>query len=224
MQETDKNKPGNGKKTGLATNAGFKKGLIINILLFIGLMVLYGIHFFGNGSGSSAATPAHQPVDDTVQAIQYTIAYVDNELIIEQYALAIKMRDELQEEQQRLESDLTRRQRNFQTEVDRFQRDVQSGNLGMERAQQKEQELMQLQQDLLQLNETYSERLARKEFELNRELFEIISEFLKKYNQEKGYDFILGYSMGGGILYADKTYDITTDVIEKLNREYETTN
>ena len=210
--------------TGFAGSNGFKKGLIINIVLFLGLMALYAVHFLGKTSDAAGADVVTQAVGEPVSSPAYTIAYVDNQVILEEYLFAISMRSELEAEQSRLESDLNRRQRNFQAEVERFQRDIQAGNISREQAQLKEQELMQKQQDLFQLNETYQESFAQMEFELNTALFEKVSDFLRRYNEEKGYEFILGYSMGGSILYADKTYDITADVIERLNREVEDSN
>ncbi len=202
---------------------GFNKGMIINIVLFLGLIALYAIYFFGQPDEDAAPDDSRQmarmeqKIDDAFNAI----AYVDNEVLMDDYMLAITMRAEFEAEQRRLENDLERRQRNFQSDVERFQRDIQYGNITMEEAQVQEQDLMQRQQDLMQLNETYRDRLSRKEFEMNNELLEIISDFLDRYNQDKGYDFILGYARGGGILYAREKHDITREVLQRLNEEYE---
>ncbi len=203
-------------------SAGFNKGMVINIVLFLGLIALYAIHFIGQPDDPAPDDPRHAAlVEEKVDAALNVIAYVDNEMLMEDYMLAITMRADFEAEQRRLENDLERRQRNFQTDVERFQRDIQFGNISMEEAQVKEQDLMQRQQDLIQLNETYRDRLSRKEFEMNNELFEKISEFLERYNRDKGYDFILGYNRGGGILYAREKHDITREVLQRLNEEYE---
>ena len=47
-----------------------------------------------------------------------------------------------------------------------------------------------------------------------------IEDFLKQYNKDKGYAFILSYEPGFMLYYKDSAYDITSDVINGLNAEY----
>lgn len=192
--------------------------MIINIVLFFGLIALYAMHF---STRTDEDTVAKGTIERKIDEAFNAIAYVDNEVLMEDYMFAIELRNDFEAEQRRLENDLDRRQRNFQMAVERFQREIQAGTIGMEEAQLKEQELMQQQQDLIQLNETYRDRLARKEFEMNSELLDKISDFLERYNEDKGYDFILGYAKGGGILYARDAHDITREVLRLLNEEYD---
>ena len=197
--------------------------MVINVVLFLGLVVLYGLHFMESPVGEERDAVEMPGVERKIDEATHVIAYVNNEILMEQYLRAVEMRDEFEAEQRQLETDLERRQRTFQNDVERFQQQIQAGTIDMEEAQLMEQELMQRQQDLMQLNETYMDRLARKERELNEELLERISDFLERYNRDKGYDFILGYSRGGGILFADQAYDVTAEVLDQLNYEYEQT-
>ena len=201
----------------------FNKGMIINIVLFIGLIALYSIHFLGPDpeQGVSDSGQHMLGVERKIDEAFQSIAIVDNEVLLEEYLLAVKMRADYEAEKLRLENDLERRQRNFQTEVERFQRDIERGHVSMAKAQILEQELMLQQQDIFQLGDTYRERLIRKEMEMNSALLDKIEDFLERYNRDKGYDFILGYARGGGILHANKAHDITAEVLEQLNLEYE---
>jgi outer membrane protein len=192
---------------------------IIQLLLFIGLIVLYAL-FFLNKDRKSVQQESLVALKDSIEGAKSSIAYIRSEVLLADYALAIKMRADFEAEQTQMENDLSRRQRTFQNEVESFQRGISNSTIGMEQAQIKEQELMAKQQELIQLNDTYRERLARKEYEMNLELLEKISEFLERYNQETAYDYILGYTPGGGILYADEQHDITAHVLERLNAEY----
>lgn len=192
---------------------------IIQVLLFIGLIVLYALFFLGRGQQADKQESL-VAVKDSTAVTASSIAYVRSELLMADYELAKKMRADFDAEQAQMENDLSRRQRNFQNEVESFQQGINNATLSMEQAQIKEQELMVKQQELIQLNDTYRERLARKEYDMNLELLEKISEFLERYNIETGYDYILGYSPGGGILHADKQHDITYQVLERLNAEY----
>lgn len=200
-----------------------KRGLavfaIINALLFVGLVVLYVLFFTSTDQVEDQQEQLTQ-IEKQISGSVSSIAYVNSDVLMEEYELAIIMRVEFEEEQRRLERDLNRRQRTFQTEVEGFQRSINAGTIALDRAQEREQELMLMQQELMQLNDTYRERLAVKEFEMNVELLEKISDFLERYNKEAGHDFILGYSRGGGILFADQSHDITAHVLRLLNAEY----
>lgn len=191
---------------------------IINLVLFLGLIVLYALYFAG--IGNKGAKDEVSNLAEKVEQGTASIAFISSDSLMANYELAKKMREEFDEEQTKMENDLSRRQRNFQSEVEKFQRDIQAGSISMELAQAKEQELMQVQQEIYQLNESFSSSLMQKELEMNNELLEKITEFLARYNEEHGYDYILGLSRGGGILYAKEQHDITVDVLEKLNKEY----
>ena len=52
------------------------------------------------------------------------------------------------------------------------------------------------------------------------ELLSKIHDYLKKYNAGDKYDMVIGYSKGGGVLYAKEDLDITQDVLKGLNEEY----
>lgn len=204
--------PGNNRK--------IKLNWLINILLFAGLLVLYGLYFLAPKE-TEVPRDELRSLESRISENIASIVYVSSDKLLESYELAIKMREDFEQEQARLESDLTRRQRNFQSDVESFQRSVNAGTISLDRAQAREQELMQMQQEIMQLNETYMDRLARMEFEMNTELLDKISDFLERYNREMGHDFILGYTRGGGILFADPSHDITDIVLDKLNAEYQ---
>lgn len=195
----------------------------INLFLLAGLLLLYGLWFFGPQRLSE------QP--ERVQAARlavpgegsWSVVYVDSDVLMEEYDLAIQMRNDFEAEQRRLENNLNRRQRQFQVEVEQFQKDIATGEVPMDLAQMKERELMMMQQELFELSDAYREQLAVKEFEMNLTLLENITDFLQRYNRETNYDFILNYSLGGGVLHAKGDHDITREVLRRLNAEYHAT-
>ena len=201
---------------------------IINVVLFIGLIVLYVFHFLPRGEKMAETGVASQEeISDMANILAdgaFNIAFVNSDSLMANYSLAQRMQTEFEAEQRRLDNDLQRRQRTFQEDVESFQRQIQLNLISMEDAQRREQELMMEQQNLLQLNETYSSNLMRKEMEMNRELYQRITDLLERFNQEMGYDYILGFSPGGGILYAHKKHDITDEIVRRLNQEYDAQN
>jgi len=55
---------------------------------------------------------------------------------------------------------------------------------------------------------------------MNVVLVDSITNFLHRYNQYHNYDYVLGYSVGGGILLAKDTFNITGQVLDAMNEEY----
>jgi outer membrane protein len=47
-----------------------------------------------------------------------------------------------------------------------------------------------------------------------------VTAFLKRYNRQYQYDYIMGYKTGGEILVSNDTLDITRSVLDALNKEY----
>lgn len=216
---------GNPVRPEIPERSKLSNGAIINVVLFIGLIVLYVLNIFPlKESDTAAGTGIEQEMDEMASLMEqgaFNIAFVNSDTLMANYRVALDKREELEQEQRRLENDLQRRQRSFQSEVETFQQQIQTGNISLEDAQAKEQQLMQNQQELMQLNEEYSSRLMAKELEINIDLYQRITELLSKFNEEMNYDYILGFSPGGEILYAKEKHDITQEVLNKLNEEYD---
>jgi outer membrane protein len=194
---------------------------IINVALFVGLIILYVINFLPAGSKSEGSEKAYDEFTEILAEGAFHIAYVNSDSLISNYKLAIEMRANMETAQRRLESDLSKRQRTFQEDVESFQRQVQLGMLTAERGQAREQELMERQQQLRQLNDTYTNQLMMQDVEMNKELYKNITDVLERFNQEAGFDYILGFTPGGGILHANKKHDITAQILQRLNSEYD---
>ncbi|MFP4288609.1 MAG: OmpH family outer membrane protein [Bacteroidales bacterium] len=205
-------------KTSIISN-----GTIINVVLFIGLIVLYVFRFlpFEETETEQLQEEVMQGTADQIEQVKLNIAYVDSDSLIQNFQLAETLQRDFEQEQRRLENDLQRRQTQFQQEAETFYQQVQTGAISADQAQIREQELMQKQQELVQLNETYTNQLRNKEMQMNIELYGEITSLLEELNQELDYDYILGFSPGGGILYADDKHDITNQVIQRLNANYE---
>ena len=83
-------------------------------------------------------------------------------------------------------------------------------------AQQQAQDLAQDQTRYLQLQESKRRQLEEEEQVRLRRVQESIDSFIRKYNQEHGFHYILSV----GLLYADPALSVTRDVLRGLNAEY----
>jgi outer membrane protein len=82
----------------------------------------------------------------------------------------------------------------------------------------REESLMRKQQALFDEREQLLDKLKSEEADLTDSIYTDMMRYLRSFNTGKGYDFILGYSRGGGILLANDSLDITRQVVTGLNK------
>ncbi|MFA4851255.1 MAG: OmpH family outer membrane protein [Bacteroidales bacterium] len=183
---------------------------ILNIIALIGVIVLFVLYFTGQpGSYSSDAKKSSM-----------AISFVNSDSIMVNYELVKVMKTDLEEKQKKAEDNFSIQQKSFETQVIEYQKKMQSNSLSIDQAKSTEKLLGQQQQTLLDLKDQLSQTLAEEELKMNIALQDSIMNFLKRYNRKHNYDYILGFSKGSGILFANDSLDITKEILEGLNKEY----
>ena len=64
-------------------------------------------------------------------------------------------------------------------------------------------------------------KLAEEEQVMNRQVLNSIMDYLKEYNKDHGYHYVLSNAFGGPLLYSNETLNITQDVLSGLNETYQ---
>jgi outer membrane protein len=93
----------------------------------------------------------------------------------------------------------------------------QYGGMTQSQVDQRKDELARKEQNLMMLREQMAGQLMEQESQLNKQIYDSIYSFLQKYTQGKNVQYIMGYSPGGSVLYANDSLDITTQVVNGLN-------
>jgi outer membrane protein len=188
---------------------------IINIILFIGLVVLYFIVLKPGKENAPNMALLQKASSGSV-----TVAYVNSDSILAHYDLVKSMRTELESKTLRLENELKSKQATFEKDAAYFQEQVDKKSISEASAQEIYGQLMGEQQKLIELREKYSSELSKQEYDLNLLLLDSLNNFLERYNKQMKFDYILSYNKGGNILNANDSLDITSDVIKLLNEEF----
>jgi outer membrane protein len=202
-------------KEGKVHHRKINPGLSINILLFIAVVILYILFFTSKQKENNSK---NNP--DNKNKTQ-TIAFVNSDSLMENYNYVKDMKTALETNKKQLETQFNSKQSYFQKQITDLETKVTTYLISKEEAQKK---AMAMQQELMDLNQNLSEKLAQMELDMNVALLDTISGFMKKFNKKYNYDYILGYSRGGGILFANDAYEITKEVVAELNKEYAITN
>ena len=150
------------------------------------------------------------------------IAYVEVDSIMTQYKFAKEYAAILEKKGQNIQATLAQKQQNLQAAAANFQQQIQQNALTREIAEQRQAALQKQNNDLQGLQQRLSNEFASEQEKYNKALHDSIANYLARYNKDKKYSIIFSKS-GDNLLYADKAYDITNEVISGLNKAYKST-
>ncbi len=192
--------------------------IILNVVLLIAVGYLYIAHFSKNVEIKSA-----EAGDENKEVFQnLSIAYIDSDSLLTKYELTKEIETKLATKQGKFEKEYQNRAQGLQQEISDFQRTA--ANLTVAQGKALEESLMKKQQNLMRYQESLTQQLRQEEAELNEELYENVSAYLKEYGKENNLELVLTYSRGSGVLYANEQLDISDDVIKGLNEAYASKN
>lgn len=147
------------------------------------------------------------------------IAFVEVDSIMSQYKFCKEFSLVLQKKGQNIQSTLAAKQQQLQAAAANFQQKMQQNAYTREQAEAIQAGLQKQNNDLQVLNQRLSGEFQTETDKYNAALRDSLNHFLTIYNKDKKFGLILSKA-GDNILYADKAYDITRDVVAGLNKAY----
>ena len=147
------------------------------------------------------------------------IAYVEVDSIMSQYKFCKEYSLILQKKGQNIQNTLAQKQQALQAAADNFQQKVQQNAYTREQAEGVNASLQKQNNDLQILNQRLSAEFQNETDQFNKALRDSIQHYLASYNKDKKYSIIFS-KQGDNLLYADKAYDITNEIIAGLNKAY----
>ena len=147
------------------------------------------------------------------------IAYVEVDSIMTQYTFAKDFTAILEKKSQNIQATIAQKGQALQAAAANFQQKIQQNAYTREQAEAIQAGLQKQNNDLQGLQQRLSNEFAAEQEKYNKALHDSIANFLTAYNKDKKYSIIFSKS-GDNLLYADKSYDITKEVIAGLNKAY----
>lgn len=158
---------------------------------------------------------AAPPLDSKKQS---QIVYVNSDSLMENYEYIKEAKKEMEAHRQKSEADFNAKGEAFQNAVKAYQSRAQS--MTPDQMQFTEKDLKEKEEALMQYKDELTKELAQKEQEMDEKLYTAIKDYLKRNVGGKNYNYVLGYSKGGGILFANDSLDITHSLLDGLNKEF----
>ena len=148
------------------------------------------------------------------------IAYVDYDSLLLKFNLAQEMQKELIRKEMSINNIIEKERKTLQEEAAAFETTVQNNVFAtQERAQAEYEKIMKKDQELLQRSQAMIAEFEKESITKSSEVTQSIMEYIKEYNSDAKFDFILT-KMGGNMLYANEALDITDEVVKGLNAKH----
>ncbi len=198
--------------------------LVLEGILLVAVVVLFVLFFTRKAPSSQNNVETPTEINGTTVVGEGGIAYVNIDSLMQNYQMYLDLAAELTTKTQKLDAELSNKQKKLQQDANDFQNKAQKGLETRAKLGEMQQQLMADEQGLMQLGENYRMQIAEEQVVLNRKVLQSVMDYLKEYNKDKGYQYILGNTFDGKILFANQGSDITTSVLEGINAKYKAAN
>lgn len=187
--------------------------LPLNIILLIAVAVLFYLHFASNKPAAQVAGKSTQ----TAAPGSFKMAYFEMDSIDANYEHLKDVRNELKTKQNQLAGQLNSLKNRYMEKVNKYKQEAPT--MTQDRATMVEQELMNDQKVMASKEQELDMEMQETHFKKMQGVNKKIEEYLKEYNKDKGYSYIIA-NQQGSIYYIDPAYNITDELLKGLNEEY----
>ena len=151
---------------------------------------------------------------------QLNIAYINLDYIIAEYDMANDLRSVVGSRLQKINDEITKKGKKLEKDVKKFQEDIEKGVLLPSVAKKKQEELVKAEKEFNKFAATKQQEMQQEELVMMNQIADAIKTFIDQYNEEKQYSMILTNNGGTPVITALPSFDITEDVLAKLNEAY----
>ena len=190
--------------------------LILSIISLVAVVVL-GILSLSNGGKETEVLTEGEAVETAAAG---DIVYVDLDRILMEYDMANDLRSVVETKVQNIQAEVNRRGKKLENDVVEFQNKIDKGLMTRSVAEAQSQKLQQQEVEFNNYAAQKQQEIQEEQVVMMNQLGDAIQTYIEKYNEEKQYAMILTNSGGAPVITADKTLDITDDVLAGLNEEY----
>jgi len=190
---------------------------IVNIALSLAIVVLLVLNFSKKGSSTAVSNGK----TDSAQVLKF--AYVDLDSLQEKYVYYQEKTKEFNSKKEAADRDLNAAFQKIDNERVAF---IQKGQSVTQAEAENFQRVYQgKMQNLEEQKKQLENNIATEGMKTMEELKKTMNTFLEEYNKDKKYTFIFSFSTAMDVLfYKDKSFDITNDVVDGLNKAYKKVN
>ncbi len=191
----------------------------ISTLLSVLALVLVGVLFYLHFSSARPAEKAgvmHNHHDSTA----FRIAYFDIDSLQSKYEYFKDISGELKTREASITSQLNSLQDTYQKRIKELQ--TKGPTMNQSESESAQREFAQMQRKFQERQMSLEQELKKSQIDMMTDVRNKIEDYLKDFNQQHQYAYILSYEPGFMLYYRDSAYNITDEVIDGLNALYKT--
>ena len=193
---------------------------VLNVILIVAVTVLYIMHFTQK-KASVVFDQQKVMINQNNDTVAVPIVFINLDSLLINYQYSKALNDDFQKKKEKVKVELKNKMDAFEKEAMAFQEKVRRGSfLSQESAESQQAELIEKRQNLEQHQSDLTNQLMDEQEMLNRQLYDTIVCFLKEYNKQFKYQYILSNSYGGDMLLGNEQLDITGIITELMNQRY----
>jgi outer membrane protein len=181
--------------------------LVLNVVLLIAVVILYIKVYSENEPQPVVVSGA--------DASKAAIVYVHSDSLLDNYPLLKTLEDAFNKKRDSIDRILSARDKSLKQEFAVFEK--QAATMPEEQQQREYESFMRKQQDLVDFRDNLLKTLGEEQEQLQDSVHNNLVRTLRDYNKSHGYQYILSYQRGSGILFADDSLNITKEVMNRLN-------
>lgn len=186
--------------------------IYINTTLAVAIAVLFYLHFSSKKTAVSASN-----TNTAVTPGNFKIGYFEMDSIENHYEYFKEVRNALRGKEQDNGRQLADMKNTFAAKYQELQKSAQS--MSQAELNGKQQELMQMEKTFQNKEQMLNQDLQNESFKRLQEVKKKIEDYLKEYNKDKGFSYIM--TNAPDLVYLkDTAYNITADLISGLNSQY----
>ncbi|MGY5351881.1 OmpH family outer membrane protein [Wenyingzhuangia sp. IMCC45533] len=144
--------------------------------------------------------------------------YVDVNQMIEGYKKTEKIRADFKLKATQMQSNVDSIVKNWQVELQDYEKT--RSKMTKKELALKQELLANKQQQVNNYQEAVKRQLRGEDQKNTQTILNDINDYVKSYGKDHGYAIIFGATGSGNIMYAEEGADLTEDVLESLNKDY----
>ncbi len=147
------------------------------------------------------------------------LVYVDVNKLLDGYKRTAIVKAEFDEKAKVMKSNVDSLVANWQDELKAYEKERSS--MSIKEVELKQELLANKQQQINNYQQAVQKQLVEEDKKITQTVINDINDFVKEYGKTKGYKVIFGATGNGTIMYGEESSDLTGQVLEELNAEFE---
>jgi outer membrane protein len=193
----------------------------ISTILSVIALVAAGVVFFVQNreiGQLKKQTQAVKPAGGSGGGGNFKIAYFDLDTLQARYEYMKDVKNQASDQENKINQDLASLDRKNQQQIEAWR---QKGNaMTQAEAEDANRKYQDMQQEFASHKQEQEQKLYKFEEEKRTEIRKRVEDFIREYNRQKNFSYIIAYDANSFIYNKDTLYNITNDLVEGLNAEY----